>query len=90
MCHKEYEKGEVDMKIKEKFKKIKEWHKDFQLEIDKDYFGIIFAKNYNDGIQFGITPLWIHKHNKYHFHFLIDFLFYFLEIRIGKEYHEKD
>jgi len=51
-------------------------------------FSIIFDRNIDNSFTFGLTPICLHRHfgeTKMHFHFLIEFAFWFLEIQIGDD-----
>ena len=76
------------MKIQEKTKEgiIMKYSK--QLFYRRLYLDLIVDKNYDKGINFGIHFFWLHKHNNdcyLHYHFLIDFIFWFIELRIGRD-----
>jgi len=51
-------------------------------------FNIIFDRNIDNSFILGFTPICLHRHfegGKLHFHFLIEFAFWFLEIQIGDD-----
>jgi hypothetical protein len=55
----------------------------------KNNFDIVIGREWTKGFSIGIMPVWFHRHNKgerIHFHFLVDLFFWFIEIRIGKEF----
>lgn len=41
--------------------------------------------------RFSIMPIWIHKHSgRWHYHFLIEFAFWYIELQIGDDDPKED
>lgn len=60
-----------------------------KMDINRKYYGIVINRQFDYGFTIGFDPIWIHKHerdNCLHYHCLINLFFWYIEIRIGKEY----
>lgn len=59
-------------------------------------FDIMIQRNWDSGFILGADPIWIHRHyedskeSPYHFHMLFSLGWWFLEIRIGRDFIERD
>ena len=56
-------------------------------------FDIQFTRNWDKGFCLGSDLIWIHRHydkgSPYHFHMLFNLGWWFLEIRIGRDFNEE-
>lgn len=58
-------------------------------EVNCTYFRLKIDQFWDLGFQLGIIPIYFHKHTEdrpFHYHFILDFFFWFVDIRIGKDY----
>ena len=52
----------------------------------------VISKEWNEGFNIGLNPIWIHRHqdvDSYHFHFVLNIGFWYIEITIGKDAKER-
>jgi hypothetical protein len=60
------------------------------IDINKKFFGLMISKNLDKSFIIGITFFQIHSHfyesENFHFHFLLELGFWFIELRIGRDY----